>query len=443
MAIHYTQAAGITGHIMLLCMVLIYAFAHAKIRAQAFEAFQWTHRLSPIFLIAAWAHGSGCWVRNSPQAYSIIDGKQYWAHCVGAQAWRWEAWFSGLYILERTYSLLWGQKKVNVSKVLQHPSNVLELRFDRVGTQYKAGQWLFIKCPALSKSQWHPFSISSCPNDPYISVHIRQVGDFTKGLRDVFDEQMHPAYDVVDEADPYLAGAAQPTIIHSRVQLRENPSIVIEGPYGAPAEDLFGNEVAVLIGAGIGVTPWASVLKTLWHLRSPRHKREGHMLRRVEFIWVCKDLREFEWFQNLITSLNTQSASLPSSDSSIRLICHTYLTRPDTAALNMYRETLQRRSSISSFANPRPRLARVSEGLQKKRVGQQHSHIHTGRPKFPEIFRDIRESLMPAERRRVIGRRMQIGVNFCGPKGMANDIRSACASNTTGEVRFRFKKETF
>ena len=39
------------------------------------------------------------------------------------------------------------------------------------------------------------------------------------------------------------------------------PSVRIDGPYGAPAEDVFDVEVAVLVGAGIGVTPFASILK--------------------------------------------------------------------------------------------------------------------------------------------------------------------------------------
>ncbi len=30
------------------------------------------------------------------------------------------------------------------------------------------------------------------------------------------------------------------------------PAVRLDGPYGAPAEDVFGAEVAVLIGAGIG-----------------------------------------------------------------------------------------------------------------------------------------------------------------------------------------------
>lgn len=30
------------------------------------------------------------------------------------------------------------------------------------------------------------------------------------------------------------------------------PSVRIDGPYGAPAEDVFGSQVAILVGAGIG-----------------------------------------------------------------------------------------------------------------------------------------------------------------------------------------------
>lgn len=34
---------------------------------------------------------------------------------------------------------------------------------------------------------------------------------------------------------------------------RPLPSVRIDGPYGAPAEDVFDSEVAVLVGAGIGM----------------------------------------------------------------------------------------------------------------------------------------------------------------------------------------------
>src|SRR3569833_3839879 len=79
---------------------------------------------------------------------------------------------------------------------------------------------------------------------------------------------------------------------------QQMPALRIDGPYGAPAEDVFDNEIAVLIGTGIGVTPWAAILKNIWHLRNGPNPPTR--LRRVEFLWICKDTNSFEWFQTLL-----------------------------------------------------------------------------------------------------------------------------------------------
>lgn len=39
----------------------------------------------------------------------------------------------------------------------------------------------------------------------------------------------------------------------------------MDGPFGTVSEDVFQYEVAVLVGAGIGVTPFASILKSIWY----------------------------------------------------------------------------------------------------------------------------------------------------------------------------------
>ena len=39
--------------------------------------------------------------------------------------------------------------------------------------------------------------------------------------------------------------------------------IFIDGPYGAPASDIFRAEHAVLIATGIGVTPFSSILQSI------------------------------------------------------------------------------------------------------------------------------------------------------------------------------------
>jgi len=38
----------------------------------------------------------------------------------------------------------------------------------------------------------HPFSITSAPGDDYLSVHIRQLGDWTQELRRVFSAACEP-----------------------------------------------------------------------------------------------------------------------------------------------------------------------------------------------------------------------------------------------------------
>ncbi|KAA8575426.1 hypothetical protein EYC84_004591 [Monilinia fructicola] len=219
--IHYTEAGGITGHIMLLCMMLIYTTAHAKIRQTIFRDI-------------------------------LVNG---------------------------------------------------------------------------SSSMFLPFPVVNGIRSPLHHVHLTLTFPFTSAKSETFTRTL---------GDALGAGAAQAKLYDSvdprgmyEVALdngQKMPDIRIDGPYGAPAEDVFENEVAVLIGTGIGVTPWASILKNIWHLRHGTNPPER--LRRVEFIWVCKDTNSFEWFHTLLASLEAQSheaATQPGNDGQEFLRIHTYL----------------------------------------------------------------------------------------------------------------------
>jgi NADPH oxidase len=109
---------------------------------------------------------------------------------------------------------------------------------------YKPGMYLFLNVPELSRFQWHPFTITSTPEEPFISIHIRLMGDWTKQLAE-------------------LIGTFKGGITSKNAS--RLPTLRVDGPFGAPAEDLYDYKCAVLVGAGIGVTPAAALLKSIWY----------------------------------------------------------------------------------------------------------------------------------------------------------------------------------
>nr|OQO17266.1 hypothetical protein B0A51_14171 [Rachicladosporium sp. CCFEE 5018] len=416
--IHYMQAGGITGHVMLLCMLLMYTTAHAKIRQQSYETFWYTHHLFVPFLLALYTHATGCFVRDSVQPYSPFAGEPFWNHCIGYQGWRWELIGGTIYLCERVYRELRSRRHTEIVKIVRHPYDAVELQFRKPSMRYKAGQWLFINVPSVSAHQWHPFTITSCPFDPYISIHVRQVGDFTRAMASALGAgpEQQKLYDELDPMGMYEVALQNG---------EEMPQIRIDGPYGAPAEDVFENEVAVLIGTGIGVTPWAAILKNIWHMRlSPNPPKR---LRRVEFIWVCTDTTSFEWFQALLSSLEAQSLSMtgPGAEQEFLRI-HTYLTQ---------------RMDIDTAQN----IVLNSVGTDKDPLTELSSRTNFGRPDFQKLLVGMREgilnqSYLPGLSR---GGKTDVGVYFCGPNVAARDIKKACKEADGDGVKFKFWKEHF
>ena len=403
---------------MLFCMLMMFTTAHVRIRQQSYETFWYTHHLFVPFFLAFYTHATGCFVRDTKLPYSPFAGSPFWNHCIGYEGWRWELIGGGLYLLERIYREIQSRRPTRIHKVIRHPYDALEIQFIKPSMTYKAGQWLLLNVPSVSTTQWHPFTITSCPFDPYISVHVRQVGDWTRDLGDALGAGPSQAkeFDGLD-----LMGIYEIALQNGQ----EMPAIRVDGPYGAPAEDVFDNEIAVLVGTGIGVTPWASILKNIWHLRAGPNP--PHRLRRVEFIWVCKDTSSFEWFQTLLSSLEAQSmeAAAGSGAGPEFLRIHTYLTQRldvDTTA-NIYLNT------VGSTLDPLTAL---------------NSRTNFGRPDFKRLFGAMKDGIRDGSYLNGLkGEEADVGVYFCGPNHAARDIRTAASEATSGDVRFKFWKEHF
>lgn len=388
--------------------------AHRRIRQQSFETFWYTHHLFIVFFLAFYTHATGCFVRDSVEPYSPFAGKQFWNHCIGYQGWRFTLVSGALYLGERLWREIRSRRPTEITKIVRHPYNAMEIQFKKPSMKYRSGQWLFLQVPAVSGQQWHPFTITSCPADPYISVHIRQVGDFTKQLAALLGIT----------SDEHEKAGIDPMGVYEIAMQNgyDLPRIKIDGPYGAPAEDVFDNEIAVLIGTGIGVTPWASVLKSIWHRRNYPERFKPMKLRKVEFIWICRDTTSFEWFHALLMSLEKQSNGAARDFLSI----HTYLTQ---------------RVNIDTAQN----IVLNSVGMDYDPLTRLRTGTRYGRPNFKQIFTTLREGIrnktyMPELESRL---KTEVGVYFCGPSVAARDIKKACKMASTDDVKFGFWKEQY
>lgn len=70
-------------------------------------------------------------------------------------------------------------------QIVMRPSKVLELQLIKNGFKMEVGQYVFVNCPAISQLEWHPFTMTSAPEEDFFSVHIRSAGDWTDKLIEI------------------------------------------------------------------------------------------------------------------------------------------------------------------------------------------------------------------------------------------------------------------
>lgn len=289
---NFVTGPGWTGYIMLMALMAMVLTSVENARRANFERFWYTHHLFMVFFFFWSIHGAFCLIQPDFAPFCVAIGSS----AIGVF---WQYWMYGgyIYLMERIAREIRGKHKTYVSKVVQHPSNVCEIQVKKEHTTTRAGQYIFFCCPEVSIWQYHPFTLTSAPEEDYISIHIRMVGDFTravgKALGCEFDKPKGDASQVISGSDSAVA--------------RILPRVYIDGPFGSASEDVFKYETAILVGAGIGVTPFASILKSIWYrMNYPQQKTR---LRKVYFFWVCRDFGSFEWFRSLLLAIEAQDVN--------------------------------------------------------------------------------------------------------------------------------------
>jgi NADPH oxidase len=396
LAANFTTGPGITGWIMNIALGIMVTFAVEKNRRANFERFWYSHHLFIVFFICWQLHGMFCMIKPDRPPYCSYN-------TIGVF---WRYWLVGgvIWIYERVLREIRSRHRTYVSKVIQHPSNVMEVQIKKEKTTTRAGQYIFLSCPEVSYFQWHPFTLTSAPEEDYISVHIRVVGDFTRELSKALgcDFEKKDKKDG-DKGESRVVGTAANPPLNKVL-----PRVMVDGPFGSASEDFLNYEAVLLVGGGIGVTPFASILKSIWYRMNNFNNSKPTRLSKVYFIWVIRDFGSAEWFHSLLHAIEEQ-------DTQGRIEISIYLTAKIKED-DMHNILVQ------------------DVGAEKDAITSLRAPTHFGRPNWDRVFPSIAERHPDTD----------VGVFFCGPPVLSRQLHQMSNKYTQAKgTRFYFGKENF
>lgn len=162
------------------------------------------------------------------------------------------------------------------------------------------------------------------------------------------------------------------------------PKLLIDGPYGAPAQDYKKYDVVLLVGLGIGATPLISIVKdVLNNVKQYQELEEGmtesngergnarkpFATRRAYFYWVTREQGSFEWFRSVMNEVTEND-----KDGVIEL--HNYCT-------SVYEEGDARSALIAMLQS----LHHAKNGVDI--VSGTRVKTHFARPNWRNVFKRV------------------------------------------------------
>ncbi|XP_008299079.1 NADPH oxidase 5 [Stegastes partitus] len=400
--------ASLTGVVLqvVICLMVLCSSTFVR-RSGHFEVFYWSHL-------------SFIWV------WSLLL-----VHC--ANFWKWFLVPGLVFILEKivgiAVSRMGGLYIVEVNLL---PSKVTHLVIKRPQFfHFKPGDYVYINIPVIAKYEWHPFTISSAPEQSdALWLHIRSMGQWTNRLYEYFRQPETEAMNPKRLATS-LRNRRQLLKAQMSAKLGENHRFCnikcyVDGPYGTPTRQIFASEHAVLIGAGIGITPFASILQSIMYRYRRRKQncpncnyswceniKDSEMkLRKVDFIWINRDQKSFEWFVSLLTKLEMDQADEEPEGRFLEM--HMYMT-----------------SALSKNDMKAIGLQMALDLLAKKEKRDSITGLRTrtqpGRPEWGKVFQKVFEE-----------NKGKVHVFYCGSPALAKVIKAQCE-----HFGFNFYKENF
>jgi respiratory burst oxidase len=212
------------------------------------------------------------------------------------------------------------------------------------------------------------------------------------------------------------------------------PKVLIDGPYGAPAQDYREYEVVLLVGLGIGATPMISILKDMVNNFKAMEVEDGFAMeegspvttnqkdtrfsdfktRRAYFYWVTREQGSFDWFKGVMNEVAEE-------DRRGLIELHSYCT-------SVYEQGDARSALIAMVQS----INHAKNGVDI--VSGTRVKSHFAKPNWRTVYKRIALN-HPAAR---------VGVFYCGPSTLTHELRqlSLDFSHNTS-TKYDFHKENF
>ena len=268
-------------------------------------------------------------------------------------------------------------------------NDVVKIVFTKKDFKFSPGQYVFLAIPSISRSQFHPFSISCSSNDEdnkgNFTLHIKCNGDFVETLREVVKN-----------------GTVTP----------KNMQIFVEGPYGRPAIPALEYSSIILLSGGIGITPMISIFADLIdnikmitasqdYDESITYNKETQQelkTKRIHFVWSVKTADAIEEFDNILKKI---------------MLKYTKYQNKDIDDINL-KEEIYLNGILIKISYYVTRLKDEDEQFGAKQV---YNNLHFNRPDVNAIINEAKESK---------GNNC-IGIMSCGPLPMLESVKNEAA----------------
>ncbi|XP_076302111.1 dual oxidase-like [Lasioglossum baleicum] len=349
----FKTVTGLTGILLFIVMTVIFVFAHPTIRQKAYKFFWSTHSLYVVLYALCLIHGLA----------RLTGSPRFWIFFVGPAI---------IYSLDKVVSLRTKYMALDIIETELLPSDVIKIKFYRPpNLKYLSGQWVRLSCTAFRSNEFHSFTLTSAPHENFLSCHIKAQGPWTWKLRNYFDPCNYNPED-------------------------EHPKIRIEGPFGGGNQDWYKFEVAVMVGGGIGVTPYASMLNDLVFGTST-NRYSGVACKKVYFLWICPSHKHFEWFIDVLRDVERK-------DVTDVLEIHIFITQ-------FFHKFDLRTTMLYICENHFQRLSKKSIFTGLKAIN------HFGRPDMTSFLKFVQKKHSYVSK---------IGVFSCGPRPLTKSVMSSC-----------------